>query len=40
MVAIQVGVVLGAVLLMHRMAEAVMLQKGVDFLRQDVDSLI
>jgi sulfate permease, SulP family len=36
-VAIQVGVVLGAVLFMHRMAEAVMVQKGVDFLQADID---
>ncbi len=40
MVAIQVGVVLGAVLFMHRMAEAVMVQTGVDFLQEDGDSLI
>ena len=39
-VAIQVGVVLGAVLFMHRMAEAVMVQKGVDFLQEDVDDAL
>lgn len=39
-VAIQVGVVLGAVLFMHRMAEAMMVQQGVDFLQEDVDDAL
>jgi SulP family sulfate permease len=39
-VAIQVGVVLAAVLFMHRMSEAVMVQKGIDYLQADVDDAL
>ncbi len=36
-VAIEVGIVLGAVIFMHRMAEATALEKGVSLLERDVD---
>jgi len=39
-VAIQVGVVLAAVLFMHRMAEAVMVRQGVDYLQDDIDDAL
>jgi SulP family sulfate permease len=39
-VAIEVGVVLAAILFMHRMAEVVMVQKGVDYLQDDVDDAL
>src|SRR3546814_10118512 len=36
-VAIQVGVVMAAILFMHRMAGVVQVEKGVEFLQGDVD---
>ncbi|NJM34934.1 MAG: STAS domain-containing protein, partial [Rhodomicrobium sp.] len=39
-VAIEAGVVLAAVLFMHRMSEAVMVQKGIDYLQTDVDDAL
>lgn len=39
-VAIEVGVVLAAVLFMHRMSEAVMVQKGIDYLQADIDDAL
>lgn len=39
-VAIQVGVVLAAVLFMHRMAEVVMVRQGVDYLQEDIDDAL
>jgi sulfate permease, SulP family len=39
-VAIEVGVVLAAILFMHRMSEAMMVQKGIDYLQSDVDDAL
>ncbi len=39
-VAIEVGVVLAAILFMHRMSEAMMVQKGVDYMQADMDDAL